>query len=150
MRIGELSARTGTSVRMLRYYEEQGLLKPERTSAGYREYDETDVDRVARIRCMMSAALPSGVVGQALRFLLDGRAVVPDQPAERDRLAATLQAELDALTGKIAALQRSRDLLATILVDVRGAAVGPGHPGDPCPAVRRRSVRRTGPAVGVA
>lgn len=28
MRIGEISARTGVSVRMLRYYEEQGLLAP--------------------------------------------------------------------------------------------------------------------------
>ena len=31
MQIGELSARTGASVRMLRYYEEQGLLEPRRT-----------------------------------------------------------------------------------------------------------------------
>jgi len=45
---------------MLRYYEEQGLLRPERTGSGYREYAEGDVDRVGRIRCMLSAALPSG------------------------------------------------------------------------------------------
>jgi DNA-binding transcriptional MerR regulator len=32
MRIGELAARTGVSVRALRYYEEQELLAPERTS----------------------------------------------------------------------------------------------------------------------
>ena len=48
------------------------------------------MDRVARIRCMLSAALPAGVVGKTLRFLLDGRAVIPDEPAERARLAATL------------------------------------------------------------
>ncbi|MEV6816312.1 MerR family transcriptional regulator [Micromonospora sp. NPDC051296] len=148
MQIGELSRRTGASVRMLRYYEEQGLLVPTRTDSGYRVYQEADVDRVARIRCMLSAALPSGVVGQALRFLLDGRAVIPDEPADRARLAETLQGELDTLTEKIAALQHSRDLLATIVSDVRGDVVGPGRPGDPGGAVVRRSVRKAGPAVG--
>src|SRR3982751_318613 len=107
MQIGELAARTGASVRMLRYYEEQGLLEPERTPAGYRIYAEADVDRVARIRCLLSAAVPAGGAGQTVRFLLDGRAVVPGVRAERDRLARTLQGELDALTEKIAALEQS-------------------------------------------
>jgi DNA-binding transcriptional MerR regulator len=148
MRIGELSARTGASARMLRYYEEQGLLEPRRTQSGYRIYSEADVDRVARIRCMLSAALPAGVVGKTLKFLLDGRATIPGLPAERTRLAQTLEDELDALTGKIAALQRSRDLLATIIADMRTAAVGPGNPGDPGRADGYTAVRKAGPAVG--
>ena len=49
MQIGELSARTAATVRMLRYYEEQGLLSPKRTESGYRIYDETDVLRVVRL-----------------------------------------------------------------------------------------------------
>ena len=150
MRIGELSARTGASIRMLRYYQEQGLLEPERTAAGYRIFTEADVDRVARIRCMLSAALPAGVVGKALTFLLDGRAVIPELPEERERLAATLQGELDALTEKIAALQHSRDLLATIVADVRAAGVGPGRPGDPGRAADHTAVRKAGPGVGRA
>ncbi|GAB1691631.1 MerR family transcriptional regulator [Krasilnikovia sp. M28-CT-15] len=150
MQIGELSARTGASVRMLRYYEEQGLLEPSRTAAGYRVYAEADVDRVARIRCMLSAALPAGVVGTALRFLLDGLPVVPGPPAERRRLADTLQGELDALTEKITALEQSRDLLARIVTDVRTAAVGPHDPGDPGGADVRPAVRKAGPAVGAS
>lgn len=150
MQIGELSARTGASVRMLRYYEEQGLLDPQRTASGYRIYAETDVDRVARIRCMLSAALPAGVVGQALRFLLDGRAVIPDLPEERTRLADTLQGELDTLTEKIAALEHSRDLLEKVVADVRGAMVGPGSPGDPDGMAKRTAVRKAGPAVGAS
>jgi DNA-binding transcriptional MerR regulator len=149
MQIGELSARTGATVRMLHYYEEQGLLKPRRTRSGYRIYAETDVDRVARIRCMLSAALPSGVVGTALRFLLDGHAAMPDLPEERARLADTLQGELNALTDKIEALRHSRDLLAQIVTDVRTASVGPDHPGDPGLATTRVSVRKAGPAIGV-
>ena len=49
MQIGDLSSRTGATVRMLRYYEEHGLLAPERTESGYRSYAESDVLRVGRI-----------------------------------------------------------------------------------------------------
>ncbi|WP_244893587.1 MerR family DNA-binding transcriptional regulator [Gilliamella apicola] len=36
MKIGELSKLSQISVRMLRYYEEEGLLSPKRTVSGYR------------------------------------------------------------------------------------------------------------------
>lgn len=148
MQVGELSARTGATVRMLHYYEEQGLLTPERTASGYRIYAETDVDRVARIRCLLSAALPSGVVSTALKFLVDGHATIPRIPEERARLADTLDGELKTLTEKIEALQHSRDLLARIATDVRTAVVGPDQPGDPGAATARTSVSKTAPAVG--
>ena len=35
----------GVSVRSLRYYEEQGLLAPTRSSSGQRHYLEADVER---------------------------------------------------------------------------------------------------------
>jgi DNA-binding transcriptional MerR regulator len=140
MRIGELSARTGATVRMLRYYEEQGLLAPERTDAGYRDYAETDVLRVGRIRCMLASALPTSVVAQALRFLVDERPAVPGSARERARLAAVLQTELDTLTQRIETLNRSREQLATFLDDIRTAAVGPDRPGAP-------PGRNIGPAV---
>ena len=108
------------------------------------------MDRVARIRCMLSAALPAGVVGKTLRFLLDGRAVIPGEPEERARLAATLSDELAALTAKIAALQHSRDLLARSSPTWRARVVGPGRPGEPGRAEDYTAVRKAGPAVGVA
>ena len=40
MRIGELAKRTGVATRMLRYYEEQGLISTRRLDNGYRGYDE--------------------------------------------------------------------------------------------------------------
>ena len=149
MKIGELSERSGASVRMLRYYEEQGLLEPRRTGSGYRVYAEPDVDRVARIRCMFSAAVPAPVVRTTLRFILDGEAVAPEVPAERDRLVKTLQGELDELDAKIASLRNSRELLATVVADVRAAAVGPDNPGDPQPETWGPAVLKSGPGVGV-
>jgi DNA-binding transcriptional MerR regulator len=128
MQIGELSTRTGATVRMLRYYEEHGLLEPERTDAGYRTYAETDVLRVGHIRCMLASALPTGVVRQALRFLLDEPPPIPEQPEDRAQLASVLRDELDALTERIEILNRSRDQLARFVDDVTRAVVGPARP----------------------
>ncbi len=57
MKIGELAERTGIPTRMLRYYEEQGLLTSERSANGYRSYDETDVERATRARGLVQAGL---------------------------------------------------------------------------------------------
>lgn len=46
MKIGELSARTGVSIRSLRYYEQQGLLAPARHENGYREYSPLAEEQV--------------------------------------------------------------------------------------------------------
>ncbi|WP_344013572.1 MerR family DNA-binding transcriptional regulator [Nocardiopsis exhalans] len=43
MRIGELSRRTGASVRLLRYYEEQGLIGSTRSASGQRHFTEDAV-----------------------------------------------------------------------------------------------------------
>ena len=55
MRIGELSCRTGVPARLLRYYEEQDLLHPERDGSGYRSYREADAGRVTQIRGLLEA-----------------------------------------------------------------------------------------------
>ena len=55
MRIGELADRTGVSRRLLRYYEEQGLLVPSRADNGYREYGESHVDVVRQIAGLLDA-----------------------------------------------------------------------------------------------
>jgi len=145
MHIGELSARTGATVRMLRYYEEHGLLAPERTPAGYRHFTEADVLRVRYIRCLLASALPTQVVVQALRFLLDEQPQVPTVPAERARLAAVLQAELAALDERIAVLERSRQQLARFVEDVRGQTVGPQQPHPDGVIEAGPAVRRAGP-----
>lgn len=44
MKIGDLAARTGVPPRMLRYSDQQGLLRPARGENGYRRYSEADVE----------------------------------------------------------------------------------------------------------
>jgi DNA-binding transcriptional MerR regulator len=51
LRIGEVAARTGTTPRTIRYYEEIGLLPApeERPSGTHRLYDEADVERLQEV-----------------------------------------------------------------------------------------------------
>ena len=51
MNIGEASRRTGVSAKMIRYYEETGLLPPaDRHESGYRIYGENDIHRLRFVR----------------------------------------------------------------------------------------------------
>jgi DNA-binding transcriptional MerR regulator len=53
MRIGELATRTGVSVRSIRHYEQRGLVRAGRRATGYREFDESAVELVRRIRVLL-------------------------------------------------------------------------------------------------
>jgi len=55
--ISELSIRTGVSLRSLRYYEEKKLLDPTRLENGYRDYAESDVEKVKMIQLYFSLGL---------------------------------------------------------------------------------------------
>lgn len=58
MKIGELSNRAGYSTKTIRYYEEIGVIPaPERLANGYRDYDESAVDRLAFVRDAQAAGL---------------------------------------------------------------------------------------------
>jgi MerR family copper efflux transcriptional regulator len=47
MRVGDAARQVGTSARMLRYAEQLGLVAPDRTAGGYRDYGERDLAAAA-------------------------------------------------------------------------------------------------------
>ncbi|MCA1843521.1 MAG: heavy metal-responsive transcriptional regulator, partial [Actinobacteria bacterium] len=57
MLISEVARRSGVPPKTLRYYEGIGLLRPERTPAGYREYDDHIFDRLTFIRSAQALGL---------------------------------------------------------------------------------------------
>ncbi|MFI6416562.1 MerR family transcriptional regulator [Streptomyces sp. NPDC050842] len=117
MRIGELSERTGTPRRLLRYYEEQGLIVADRLPNGYRVYDESNLDRVAQIRGLLDAGLPTRLIKQILPCLNKPRIIhFPDATPE---MLATLEEERDRMTERIRCLTRNRDAVAEYLDAVR-------------------------------
>ncbi|WP_159572517.1 MerR family transcriptional regulator [Curtobacterium sp. 18060] len=103
MRIGDLAAETGASVRSLRYYEEQGLLTASRTTSGQRVYDAPAVERVQLVQQLFAAGLPSRTIVQLLPCVDSGHAT-PESfallVAERDRITAQM-AELEAARGRL-------------------------------------------------
>ncbi len=66
LRVGDLAARTGVSPRLLRYYENQGLITAERSSTGQRLFDAAAIDQVRYIRQLLEAGLPTRVIGELL------------------------------------------------------------------------------------
>ena len=69
LRIGEAAERARVSPRTLRYYEELGLLRPARHSAGgARRYADEDVERLRRIRELQELlGFDLGEIGDILR-----------------------------------------------------------------------------------
>ncbi|MFB8352316.1 MerR family transcriptional regulator [Streptomyces niveus] len=120
MRIGELSDRTSTSRRLLRYYEEQGLIVSTRCANGYRSYDEPAVDRVVQVRGLLDAGLPTRIIKQILPCLDKPRVIhFPDATPE---MLATLEVERDRMTRRIDCLTRNRDAVDEYLSTVRATA----------------------------
>lgn len=67
MRIGELAARSGTTTKTIRFYEQAGLLpEPTRTPSGYRDYGSEFIDRLTFIRRAQAAGLTLREIGQVL------------------------------------------------------------------------------------
>jgi MerR family mercuric resistance operon transcriptional regulator len=51
MKIGEVAKLSGIGIETIRFYEREGLLlEPERRPSGYRQYDESTVERLEYIR----------------------------------------------------------------------------------------------------
>ncbi|MFC8730876.1 MerR family transcriptional regulator [Luteimicrobium sp. NPDC057192] len=119
MLIGELADRTGTSRRLLRYYEEQGLLSSSRSPNGYRAYAESCVDRVLQVRGLLDAGLPTRVIKEILPCMDSPRATRIS--GATDDTIATLERERDRMTDRIRCLERNRDAIAGYLDAVREA-----------------------------
>jgi len=114
VRIGELARRTGVSVELLRAWEQRyGLLRPERSTGGFRLYTAADEARVRR----MTALIASGVSASEAATRARTDEPLASSGAATDELAAELRAALGRFDGEAAhdALDR---LLLTVSTDV--------------------------------
>jgi DNA-binding transcriptional MerR regulator len=107
MRIGELAAASGVSVRALRYYEEQGLLSSERTAGGQRSYSGGAVDRIRMIQQLYAAGLSSKAILPLMPCVDTGRS----SPEILDRL----RTERARVEHQITELTAARDRLDDVI-----------------------------------
>lgn len=100
--IGELARRTGVAASALRFYEERGLIRSDRTGAGHRRYPRATARRIAFI-----------VFAQRVGFTLEEIRIELDRlPRDRlptgadwERLSGRWRSRVDA---RIAELERLR------------------------------------------
>jgi DNA-binding transcriptional MerR regulator len=108
LRIGDLAALTSSTPRMLRHYENEGLIAAERSSTGQRLFDPSVVGQVRSIRRLLAAGLP--VV--AVRELLD---CIHDTDRLEPCAVPMLVEHLQVYDGRIAELMTTRDALQGLI-----------------------------------
>lgn len=112
MRISEAAQQSGIPARLLRYYEEQHLLTPARTTAGYRDYSEDDIAAARRIRQLLDAGLSTATIRDVLPCLADRDGqLAPICP----ELVEDLRREQQRIEGAIDALTASRDAISRVI-----------------------------------
>lgn len=102
--IGELAKRTLCSVRVIRHYEQSGLLSSIRAGNGYRHFDEAAVEHVLRIRVLLRNGFNLDEI-RPVALMLD--------PRPKQRICADVirlyQSKVGELEQRIAELTEVRD-----------------------------------------
>jgi DNA-binding transcriptional MerR regulator len=113
MRIGELAGKVGVNPKTIRYYESIGVLpEPERTSSGYRDYDESYAGRLTFIRTAQRLGITLDEVKEILVFRERGEAPCVYVREVLDTQAASIERrirELQELHGQLVELAAEAD-----------------------------------------
>ncbi|WP_200837532.1 MerR family transcriptional regulator [Ruania rhizosphaerae] len=113
LRVGRLAALTHTTPRMLRHYENKGLIEAERSSTGQRLFDPSVIEQVHTIRRLLGAGLSVDVIGELIECIHDTDRLEP--------CAVPLLVEhLHTYDGRIAKLTTTRDALQDLIDTSRG------------------------------
>ena len=109
MNIGQAAKASGVSAKMIRYYEQTGLIPPAvRKDSGYRDYSDADVHMLRFIRRARDLGFAVVEINALLGLWRDRSR----QSADVKRVAAT---HIEALREKIASLQQRVDTLQELV-----------------------------------
>ena len=116
---GEMARRSNNTLRAVRFYEEEGILRPaKRTDGGHRLFDESELDRLMLVSDLRSLGLSLDEIKAVLDLKRAGAT-----PAEASKEAlSVISRRLDELKGRLASLTRLRDDLERT-ADVMSACV---------------------------
>lgn len=100
-KIGDVAEVLGTSIRAIRYYEEEGLLDPLRSDGGTRLYSHRHVDRLRAILRLAKGGYSIEVIktlAQTRQRCLTGDQSQKSVSAQLDQLLAEVDAQVARLT----------------------------------------------------
>jgi Cu(I)-responsive transcriptional regulator len=115
MNIGEVAERSGIPPKTIRYYEDIGLVRPQRSGNGYRAFRETDLHKLA----FLGRARALGFSIEDCRNLLG---LYEDENRESAQVKAVAEEHLTAIDEKIAQLQTMRETLSHLVKSCHGDA----------------------------
>lgn len=134
MRIGELATHARINIQSIRFYERKGLLRqPPRTSAGYRNYSHSDLERIQFIKWCQ----PLGFTLKEVRELIPLHSTLAQLPSLHRRRPAELQKIIRMAQNKFASVQKKIQLLEAAGQQLHLAIKKlQNHAGPACPASR--------------
>ena len=101
-RVGEVAEQLGLTLRTLKYYEELGLVTPQRTESRYRMYTQADVQRLNQVRRLralgVSLSTIQTIFNRPQEKDAEGRLVLTR--AGLEELERDLEQQLNTLSGK--------------------------------------------------
>jgi MerR family gold-responsive transcriptional activator of gol and ges genes len=86
MKIGEAAHRLGVAVHVLRHWDDQGVVVPDRTAAGHRDYTEEHLYRLRVLRACQDAGLSLPEIRQVLHRQEPERTGVIERRLQRIRV----------------------------------------------------------------
>lgn len=110
--IGQLSQRTGASVRSIRHYDANGLLASVRASNGYRMFPEKAVTQVKQIQRMIA----TGFTIDDIRGFPDCMLLI-EGARSCDQITDVQRVRLEAIDRQIADLEKRRARLMKTLLE---------------------------------
>lgn len=117
------AARFGVTVKALRVYEAEGLLKPIRTAKGWRVYGRVEEERLTAILALKRFGLPLARIGELLKgFRGDLDRVLALQEAALAQARADTEEALSLVRAARARLRSGNTLSADELVNLTKAA----------------------------
>ena len=110
-RISELANKAGVNKETVRFYEKKGLLSdPTRTDAGYRQYSQSDLERLVFIKNAKSLGFSLGEIKELLA-IADGNITC------RDEVKSIAKSKLKFIDSQIESLNNWKRTLSKLLCD---------------------------------
>ncbi|MBX3401034.1 MAG: MerR family transcriptional regulator [Gemmataceae bacterium] len=132
MKIGEVAKRSSIGIETIRYYEREGLLlEPERRPSGYRQYDESTVERLEYIRRAKELGFTLAEIRELMELSFNAHAGC-------DHIRQRAEAKITDIEEKIRSLQQMKRSLDKIVQRCREK-----NSTDDCPLVHKPKRKTT-------